>query len=307
MTTINTGLIHEAPTKERLLGSALDDMLELIQYPDWTDWLPSFERQNKLGLETYNCVQFSLLNTCETLANFYGKPLNLSDRFLGAVSGCVWGSGNTFARAFEGMNAYFSCLEDYWPWTVELKPEEYYQKPSDEAYRQAMVEKEGWELRNRIIVPMATGSLKTALYKSPLWVCNEGHAFMLYRIDSDNNYYFFDTYPGYAGNGRTKHAETSDFVKGLQVAYAVNFKPINSLPPKTMQYPENSLIVVVDTGERLMNVDNTCLFKDEPAKILTELVARNSHDGMFIGMPVVHVFAKDIDGITKLNLKRENV
>src|SRR3990167_310740 len=105
------GLILEPPhVLSTLKGANLP-----VRRPDswWGDSLPTFEAQNKLGLETMNCVQFSFLNVLETIARSYGKTLHLSDRFLSWAAGCTK-NGNTYSKCIEGFQKRGVCNEDLW-------------------------------------------------------------------------------------------------------------------------------------------------------------------------------------------------
>jgi hypothetical protein len=52
-----------------------------------------------------------------------------------------------------------------------------------------------------------------------------------------------------------------------------------------------------------MYVEGDHIYKDEAGKILLEVTARNAKDGVSMPFPVVRVLMKDIEHLTRINLK----
>lgn len=298
----NHGIIHELHLG--MLGGPADELPDLMPDGNWEPHLPDFERQQKLGLETMNCVQFSRLNVCETLARFYGSSLNLSDRFLYWASGCT-AQGNTFRACDYGLRENGCCDEGLWPWIEQLSRDQYGVKPPAAIRAEAAKLSSEWNFGMLHFVPITRDAIRAALRKTPLWFCNETHAMMIFRAD-DAGVHIFDTYPGSAGDGR--QVWSYDFALATIVAaYNAPFTPKKLTPAPMVKLPNNSLVIVVDNGERLMNVDGSRLYRDEAGKILLEVTARNSKDGKSAPYPIIHVKAADVSAIPRVNLKNEPV
>jgi hypothetical protein len=295
----NTGLILERHLG--MLAGAGTDLPDILPSGDWEPYLPDFERQAKLGLETMNCVQFSRLNVCETLARFHGKPLNLSDRFLYWASGCT-AQGNTYSACDFGLRQHGCPDEGVWPWTVQLTRDEYGQKPPQDVQDEAARLQAAWDVGMLHNVTLTLEGLRAALKKGPLWFCNETHSMMIYRID--DRIRVFDTYPGNTGDG--KGSFPLDYLPQIYAAYNAPFTPKTNAAPM-IKLPNNSLVIVVDDGERLMNIDGSKLYRDDAGKILLEVTARNSKDGVSSPFPIIHVHAADVANIPRVNLKGEPV
>jgi len=288
------------------LGGVAPDLADILPSGDWEPLLPTFETQNKLGLESMACVSYSRLNCSETQANFYGKPLNLSDRALAWISGTTK-QGNSYYNVDQAFRRSGTCPEPLWPWKVPMTWEEYYTAPPSDVQEEMKRLLDEWDVGMRVYVPMNVESLKEALKKGPLWACTNDHSFEIYRVD--DKIHIYDTYL-LEGDGK-RHWLLSDITK-LVSAYIVPFTPKANAPQPMIKLPPNSLVVVVDGhGERLMSVDGTKLYQDEAGKILTEIMARNAKevDGVMMcgSFPEIHVKTEDIAGIPRVNLKNEPV
>lgn len=299
MSEMNRGLILE-PIQPYIgfLDGVGGELPDILPSGDWEPYLPVFEKQSKYGLETMNCVQFSRLNVCEIQAIFHGKPINKADRFMSWATGCTK-NGNTFSGSDFGFRLRGCCDEQVWPWNEPLTWEQYNVQPPDDVIDAALKLHEEWNIGMLVWVPTTIEGMKKALKKGPLWVCNQGHAFVIYKID--DRIRVFDTYGDVEGGKGSFPLNYPD----LYAAFLAPFNP-RVLPPPTMQLPNNSLIIVVDTGERLMNADGTKLFKDDAGKILLEVTARNaSPSGISQPYPIVHVKAADVASLQRVNLKGE--
>lgn len=68
---------------------------------DWTDCIPTYERQNR-GQETYSCVTQSGLNCLEVMTKaLTGIEVNYSDSFAAKVSGTYERRGNSFVNFWD--------------------------------------------------------------------------------------------------------------------------------------------------------------------------------------------------------------
>jgi len=301
------GLIPELiPPDTGFLGGVAPDLADILPSGDWEPYLPSLELQQKYKLETMGCVSFSRLNCSETQANFYGKPINFSDRALAWVSGTTK-KGNTYSNVDYAFRTHGTCLEPVWPWNMEMDWDTYYQTPPSDVQSEMKKILSEWDIGMRTYVPITVESLKEALKKGPLWACTNDHSFEIYRVD--DKIHIFDTYQ-LEGDGK-RHWPLSD-ISRLVSAYIVPFTPKALVPPPMIKLPPNSLVVVVDGhGERLMNVDSTKLYQDDPGKILTEIMARNAKEVNGVMMcgtfPEIHVKTEDIKDLPRVNLKGQPV
>ncbi len=294
----NHGVLHELHLG--VLAGPAEELPIILPSGDWEPFLPEFERQQKLNLETMNCVQFSRLNVCEILARQLGKSLNLSDRFLYWASGCT-AQGNYFSACDYGLRQHGCCAEPTWPWIEELTRDQYGKEPPADVKAEGLKLLEDWSFGMLHYVTPTIEAMKVALKKGPLWFCNETHAMVIYRID--DRIRIFDTYPD---EGEGKGSFPLDYVSHLQAVYNAPFTPKKLAPPMA-NLPNNSLVIVVDNGERLMNVDGSKLYRDDAGKILLEVTARNSKDGKSAPYPIIHVKAADVASIPRVNLKGEPV
>ena len=295
MDMVNHGLIPEPLRPDTgFIGGIGDQLPDINPTGDWTKYLPPYEPQRK-GFDSMNCVQFSRLNVCEIQANFHGKPLDLSDRFLSWLSGCTK-KGNTYTACDYHLKRGGCCMEDTWPWGDSKTWEEYNEEPPESVKEEAKRLLENWNIGMLVYVPNTIEEMKKALMKGPLWFCTDVHSMTIYRID--NRIRIFDHY-----NGGFRD-EPLDYVKKIQACYLAPFTPKKKPMSKL---PDNSLIAIVDgLGERLMHVDGK-LYQDDYGKLVLELMARNSVDGLAQGFPVIHLKSVDIEGMKRYNLKGEEL
>jgi hypothetical protein len=301
---MDTGLIPEGIQPFLgFLGGVGGELPDILPSGDWEPYLPLFEYQQKLNLETLGCVSFSRLNASEIQARFYGKNLNFSDRSLAWASNTTH-NGNTFSAVDFWFRQRGASDESCWPWVVPLTWEEYYATPSPIVQNQMLLIWDEWSIGTRVFVPNNIEDMKAALKKGPLWFCTNDHAMVIYRVDTE--IHIFDTY-GQNGDGRK--TKPLSFADQIVSAYLVPFIPKQQAPKPMIVLPKNCLVIVVDgLGERLMNVDGTKLYQDDAGKILTEVMARNAVPNaqgvLMAGMfPEVHVKTSDIAGIPRYNLK----
>lgn len=301
------------------LGGVAPDLADILPSGDWEPYLPTFETQNKLGLETMACVSYSRLNCSETQANFYGKPLNLSDRALAWISGTTK-QGNTYYNVDQAFRRSGTCPEPIWPWNVPMTWNEYYTAPPSDVQEEMKRLLDEWDVGMRVYVPMNVESLKEALKKGPLWACTHDHSFEIYRVD--DKIHIYDTYI-LEGDGK-RHWPLSDITK-LVSAYIVPFTPKANAPQPMIVLPPDCLVVIVNgRGGLYMNADGSKLYDDDAGKLKLVSDARNSvscpestcthcEPGKYTphnkttSTPVVHLQEEDIAGIPRVNLKGQPV
>lgn len=139
----NTGVIIVQP-------EATDFMVGALEYKeicsDWTNFLPSTERQYTRYADTMACVSFSAMNTLETQINYLyasntlqkadkefldtngyivnGK-CNLSDRFIAKMSGTT-NQGNSMNKVWQTIRECGVIPESDWAFNDNFTWEEYY-------------------------------------------------------------------------------------------------------------------------------------------------------------------------------------
>jgi len=268
----------------------------------WSDVLPDFEAQRKLGLETMNCVQFSFLNVLETIARSYGKTLDLSDRFLSWAAGCTK-QGNTYSRCIDGFLKHGCCDESLWRWIQAMSWETYNAEPPDFVKREAAKIFEEWDFGGIVWVPSTVGSFREALKLSPLWFCNSLHSMEMHGVDGELK--VFDTY------GTGMGSFPLDYAPKVEAAYNVIFVPKSVLPPSPMfDFKENAMYQLVEGVGGFLLYAKGRLYLDEAAKIQASWTVRNGKpqaDGstMFLGGRVGTLRLKDIENVPLFNLKDE--
>lgn len=294
----NTGLILEIPRVSfNFFGGIGGGLPDLLPSGDWESYLPAFERQAKLGLETMNCVQFSRLNTLETQARFWGIEEDFSDRFLYWASGCTE-KGNTFSNCDEGLRDAGTPAEAKWPWTETLSREQYGMPPPEDVQECAKRLFERWEIGELVWVPSFLPTLKAALLKGPLWFCNTTHAMMIYRID--DRIRVFDTYPGDNADG--KGSFPLDYASEIFTAYLAPFTPKHLVPPPMYQFKENTLYQLVEGIGGFMLFAAGRLYYDKTDLLLASWAVRNN--GRTEGKVGV-LQMKDLNGVPLFDLKNQ--
>lgn len=291
---MNRGLILEPiPPHSLLKGASLPVRNE---QGDWEPFLPDFEAQSKLGLETMNCVQFSFLNVLETIARSYGKTLNLSDRFLYWASGCT-ANGNTYTNCLRGFQEHGACNESLWSWLVAMSREEYGKEPPDDIKAEAKKVFDEWDFGGVAYVPSTVADFREALTRSPLWFCNSNHSMELHR--RDDRMRVFDTY----GTGMGEFPD--GYEQHVEAAYNVIFTPKNTNPMPAFPFVENCLYQLVEGVGGFLLYAKGRLYRDTEAKLLATWTVRSGSNGVFERGKVGTLRLKDIEGTQLYNLKDE--
>lgn len=242
---INTGLIPE----QRPLGTDYLASAEKIPYQvnvksgNWTSYLPTGEVQysRRTRLDAMACVTFSLLNSIEIQARFYGVDLNLSDRYLATKSETSH-SGNYFNKVVETLRKFGVPLEDQYPTPESYTWDEYYSQITKTLDELAIKFLDNWEVKYQWLDKLDKTSLKKALKQAPVQIASAtclgwhtdnpvkacsndaNHATVLYGFDSDDHHLIQDTY--------------IPFTKVLASDYKIKYGMQAVLFPKKDVYPE---------------------------------------------------------------------
>ena len=280
---------------------------DLLATGDWRPYLPIFEKQYAPSWDTMSCVSYSALNTLEILHRFrFEKEVNWSDRFLASMSGTTK-HGNTFGRVWDTIRHYGVVDEGQWP-PVWESWEAYMAYPSEEVRNEGLEWHDRYDVGYEFIWPLSDDTLRAALKKAPLQIAigddatgTPLHALTLTHLGEDGTRFTFDTYPQ-TGEGRGILPPT----RRIYAAVRPHIVRRNDLP--FMIYPpKNSLVIVADTGERMMYVEGDSIYKDDAGKIILEVIARNAADGKTQTFPVKHYLKEDLSHLKRIDLKGESV
>ena len=231
------GLIEEKPKPTdfiRGIGQTLLQHEDRNTTADWGLFLPSEERQRFRYFDAMACVTFSALNVVETTINwmiknnllpegYYGElvelgfitdgAFNCSDRFTAKMSGTTR-EGNTLTKVWESIRKNGLLPEKDWPGSEDFNWDNYYAPIPDEPKLKAKEILKLFKFEYELISPATIPNLRIGLKHAPLqittgvcpgWdsppvnVCNlsPSHATELYKIESDNGYGDYDSYPPY--------------------------------------------------------------------------------------------------------------
>lgn len=118
----NDGLIEEEiSVDDYIFGGDSISGKEILQ-PDgqWLDISIADEVQRKGNLETMNCTNFALANGIELLhKRKYGFEINVSDRFMGKMSG-VTSRGNSPRISLDSLRNNGTVEENTWTWLDDV-------------------------------------------------------------------------------------------------------------------------------------------------------------------------------------------
>lgn len=280
---INHGYIHSSLIIGSGMIAGLNQMPVLQTSSDWIDLLPVFEAQRRTGWDTNNCVQFSFLNTLETTANYYGKTINLSDRFLYWASGCTV-NGNTFENCYLGFKRNGCPPEESWVWPEGLVSRPVYgREPTPEVRAEAQEFFNDWDLHTPVYVGNDIDSMKEALKKGPLWFSNSYHCMMIYRID--DRIRVFDTY---LDEGGGKGSFPLSYAPELHGVYLVPFTPKTTPMPSTkLSIPQFCRVTVVFPNglKRFFFKDGKMMYAGEHSTEVADAWIDNNVN------PTTHIFS----------------
>ncbi len=315
------GYIHAPPRPKdwrfRGLSGAVNEEI-LREDGQWDAYLPVFEPQSCVYFDTMACVTFGNLNCLETLFfRQFDFKYNFSDRAMAKLDGTT-PAGNGMWDVAEAIRKKGLIDEAMWPFGPWIKDwDAYYADVPAENVETGLAFLTKWKLRYQFVnedqdsliealkyAPLAVaihayGKQQDAIYQRTAAPSN--HIVMLYGYQLGQYWKVFDNYH----NEFKKLAWDSKFWCALRWS----IEKLNPNEPTIMtKLQKNSLVVVVDTGERLMNIDGTKLY-DDPTKISTELMARNAKidpttgKGYADGYPVDHVKAAEVVDLPRVNLK----
>lgn len=110
------GLIYNEPRiQDYILGSGSPVKKEVLQADgDWTNYLPSMEKQNGVYMDSMACVTFSALNCIESIMlRKFNECHNFSDRFIAKLSGTTK-NGNSFVNVADTIRKIGLIEEEGW-------------------------------------------------------------------------------------------------------------------------------------------------------------------------------------------------
>lgn len=177
---------------------------ELVPDGQWMKWFPAGERQNKNGLETNNCTNYSLLNCIEAIGRKkYGIEFqsNLSERERG-IRSSTQPNGNTLQNVCECLRKQGTIPEAFLAFdnTIDSWGEYYSPNPIpfslwkvSESWRTKYKYAHDWAILPSDTLEERQRKMKEALKYSPLTVA--GHAWTrrgdgLYYSDGEVNHAF---------------------------------------------------------------------------------------------------------------------
>jgi len=119
---------HKEKKDFQFLGGNLPKIV-LNDFGNWRGYLPILEIQRNDYFDTYSCTNYSNNNATEMMHKLlYGEEKNDSDRFSAVVSGTIFQKGNSHKNVAEVRRNKGSVLEVDYPFTQDLKKEEYFVK-----------------------------------------------------------------------------------------------------------------------------------------------------------------------------------
>ncbi len=185
---------------------------------DWTDYLPSGERQRLFNVDTMACVSFSLLNCVETQIKFLtGQELNYSDRFLAKMSGTTI-DGNYLWKVADSARKDGLVFQAAWPTPENYTWDTYYAEIPQHIKDMGKRFLEFWDI-NYEWIPTTKEEFLHHLKQAPLQIVKPGHAVMGFYQPSDVTKYF-DSYLPYL-----KEINTDEIRDALKII--VKKKPMN--------------------------------------------------------------------------------
>jgi hypothetical protein len=107
-------------------SSSLLEWKEVNTIGDWSDYIPSGERQSRYNGDTMACASFSAINIIETQEKFLtGKCPNYSDRWIAKMSGTTK-EGNYANKVAQTIREYGLVLEEDYPMVEPFNWDTYY-------------------------------------------------------------------------------------------------------------------------------------------------------------------------------------
>lgn len=289
---------------------------ELMPSGDWLHYAPTHEMQSRDNVDLAMCTNFAATDCIEAyISKKWGLQTNWNERALAVMSGQKK-YGNSISTVAEAIRTKGLVPQELHEW----KPKEH--NTYDKMITATKEELKDWyEAGQEFLLNydvkwewVYEPVMKEALKSSPLFVASlyasEGnkengiyqthapqselttHATALMKIEDDGTKWVDDSYAT-----QLKHL-SSDFRIPIGIRFHIE-KPNEN----NMYYPpHNSLVIVADTGERLMYVGGDDIYADDSGKILLEVQARNAKDGLSRSFPIVHVTKKVIEHLRRIRL-----
>lgn len=229
----NYGFLQEKLKPEDYIFGGLTSLNKKILQPDgqWTDYLPTDERQSGRMIESMACTCFSLLNVIEMLAKRKGYgDWNKSDRFTAKLSG-TGENGNLQNRVLDSVRKNNGSVdEEIWPSKInEFNWSQFYSLIPQDIQKKGMTFINDFELGYEAVWSTAN-ALKEALKYSPLYIAgfawsNNGG---LYRSYGSPNHAF--TLVGYVeGQYWLAYDSYEPFLKKLAWDYKIYYPKVITL------------------------------------------------------------------------------
>jgi len=310
--------------KDYILGATSGCPWEIVNKSgSWLGHAPKpHEMQLQQGVDLAMCTNFAATDTVEAILHErYGEMYNFNERALAVMSNQQI-NGNNLGTVAEAIRTKGLVMQDCHPWNPSVH--DTYEKMMDASQEEVTdwIEQGQmflqtydvrwewvWSTRMREALkcaPLFAASLYASennkegdIYKTDLPNSDKTtHAIVLLKQQLDGYKYIDDSY----------EQQIKKLDVDFNVPVGIRFWIRNKKHPEIMYYPpKNSLVIVPDTGERLMYVDGNTIFKDDHGKILLEVTARNAKDGVSGSYPIIHKMSSEIKHLKRINLKREYV
>jgi hypothetical protein len=289
-------------------GGIGDDLPDINQLGSWRKYRPDFDSQNKLGMDTMNCVQASRMAGCGYLSRFHGKPVNLSDRFMYWASGCS-AQGNSFQACDYGFRLRGNCLEESWSWLVAMSRAEYGKRPPEDIIAEALRLFDEWVIGQlRWVDNTSLEAMKAALKKTPLWFCNSNHAMIIEEIS--DAIHVWDTEAN--GTGGTGQFPLS-YVSQIEACYNIPFTPkgliTTAMKTPIVKIADNALVFEASKGSAgryglkiTSSKGVQYLIVDDLTKLQAQFISRNAKNNVFSGGAAVSVTTAQFDSFEQATL-----
>lgn len=191
----NSGVILGQRPEDYIAGASPIPFEERVPSGDWKPYLPPGERQFSRNVDTMACVSFSAHNCIEMQMKFYGKEVNLSDRFLAKQSGTTK-MGNFLYLVGDTLRKQGGVPEEYWPAPKDFTWDSYYAEIPINIKMEGYKLLDSWDIKYEWLPDVKKETLKQHLKQSPIQVVIPGHAVTLIT-STDQVDTYFDHYEPY--------------------------------------------------------------------------------------------------------------
>ena len=123
----------EIKPEDYVFGSSILPSDILQPTGQWDEFLPTDERQNVNGVETYNCTSFGTLNCLEILyKRLFGQSTNLSERYTGICAGTdpYVAKGNSPQTVIQNIRNVGVIDDSLLPFGLDINTVEKYYSPN---------------------------------------------------------------------------------------------------------------------------------------------------------------------------------